>query len=148
MSYVLHGESRLRMNLARVSAQDLARLGSKLVGSGLSLAKKLQIPAGQSVCLISPPAGFEIDAPVSSGTDAFALLLFARDAKSLMSQGKPVFEAAKRDGLAWIAYPKAGQLGTDLNRDKLSELMKPKGIQPVRLVSLDETWSAMRFSPG
>jgi len=114
----------------------------------MSLAKKLQIPSGQSICLISPPKGFEIDAPVSAKPDAFAILLFARDEKSLVTLGKPVFEAAKRDALTWIAYPKAGQLDTDLNRDRLSEFMKPKGIQPVRLVSLDETWSAMRFRPA
>jgi len=117
-------------------------------GEQMSLAKKLQIPAGKSVYLINPPKGFVIDAPVSSSHESSALLLFARDSKSVVSLGGPVFKAAKRDGLAWIAYPKAGQLDTDLNRDKLAELVKPRGIQPVRLVSLDETWSAMRFRPA
>ena len=112
----------------------------------MSIAEKLQIKRGQSLRLINPPKGFEVDAVTSDEADA--LLLFARDSKSLKSLGNPVFEAAKRDGLAWIAYPKAGKLGTDLNRDKLSELVKPLGIQPVRLVSLDDTWSAMRFRPG
>jgi hypothetical protein len=113
----------------------------------MSIAKKLQIRQGQSICLISPPMGFKLDAPTDKSGEG-ALLLFARERKSLMSLGKPVFEAARQDRLAWIAYPKAGKMGTDLNRDKLAALVKPLGIQPVRLVSLDDTWSAMRFRPA
>jgi hypothetical protein len=56
-------------------------------------------------------------------------------------------EVAKLDGLAWIAYPKAGKLGTDLNRDILWKHMLEKGIEAVRQVSVDETWSAIRFRP-
>jgi hypothetical protein len=111
-----------------------------------SIAKKLQLRDGQSVRLINPPAGFEIDGhPSDSKGDA--LLLFAQDGKRLNDMGKPVIEAAKKDRLAWIAYPKAGKLGTDLNRDKLAEMLKAPGLRPVRLVSLDDTWAAMRFRP-
>jgi len=87
-----------------------------------------------------------LDAPLSNRGDA--ILLFARDSKSLKAKGNAFVDAAKRDLLAWVAYPKAGKLDTDLNRDELSELMKPMGIQPVRLVSLDDTWSAIRFRPA
>jgi hypothetical protein len=111
----------------------------------MSLGKKLQIRSGQTIRVLNAPEGFELDSASDKGD---AILLFARDSKSLKAQGTTVVEAARRDKLAWIAYPKAGNLGTDLNRDKLSGLMKPLGIQPVRLVSLDETWSAMRFRPG
>jgi len=113
----------------------------------VSLAGKLQVPRGSRIRVINAPEGFQIDAPVAQGSQV-AILLFARDSKTLKSIGKPVFEAAKADGLAWIAYPKAGQLGTDLNRDILWKLLKPMGIQPVRQVSLDGTWSAMRFRPS
>ena len=91
--------------------------------------------------------GFKLDVPTAM-SGAHVLLLFARESESLMSHGKPVFEAARQDRSAWIAYPKAGKMGTDLNRDKLAALVKPLGIQPVRLVSLDDTWSAMRFRPA
>jgi hypothetical protein len=113
----------------------------------MSMAKKLQLPTGRKIRLINPPRGFKIDAPVSD-REAEAILLFAADSKTLERLGGPVFEAARMDKLAWVAYPKAGKLDTDLNRDKLSEIVKPQRIQPVRLVSLDETWSAMRFRPG
>lgn len=54
-------------------------------------------------------------------------------------------EGARADHLAWAAYPKAGQLGTDLNRDILWKHMEEHGIKPVRQVAIDGTWSAMRF---
>ena len=40
---------------------------------------------------------------------------------------------------------KAGQLGTDLNRDILAAALAGQGVQPVRQVAIDETWSALRF---
>jgi hypothetical protein len=112
----------------------------------VSLARKLQIPDGQRVCVINPPTGFQIDAPIATDSQN-AVLLFAADSKTLTKLGRPVFQAAKADRLAWIAYPKAGQLGTDLNRDILWKTLEPLGIRAVRQISIDDTWSAMRFRP-
>jgi len=60
----------------------------------------------------------------------------------------PAVEAARHDRLAWIAYHRAGQLGTDINRDSLAASVAELGIRPVRQVSLDEVWSALRFRPA
>lgn len=56
--------------------------------------------------------------------------------------------SGEADRLAWIAYPKAGQLGTDLNRDILWQHLLPRGITGVRQISIDDVWSAMRFRPS
>jgi hypothetical protein len=66
--------------------------------------------------------------------------------------GKPVDVAlpgvaGAASAIAWLAYPKAGKLDTDLNRDILWRHMLGKGIQGVRQIALDEVWSAMRFRP-
>ncbi len=66
----------------------------------------------------------------------------------VVSTGQPALEAARRDKLAWIAYPKARKLGTDLNRDVLSESVASEGVQPVRQVAIDDVWSALRFRPA
>jgi len=48
--------------------------------------------------------------------------------------------AAARDGrLAWTGHPGGGQLGTDLNRDRLVAALADQGVQPVRQVSIDDT---------
>ena len=45
----------------------------------------------------------------------------------------------------WICYPKAGQLGTELNRDLLHGLAAEQGWDAVRQIALDEVWSALAF---
>lgn len=50
-----------------------------------------------------------------------------------------------KNGLLWIAYPKNKLLQTDLNRDRLHSLLRNYDLDGVSLISLSETWSAMRF---
>jgi hypothetical protein len=51
-------------------------------------------------------------------------------------------------GLLWLAYPKkSSKIKTDVNRDILWEALKPTGWRPVRMISLDDTWSVMRMRP-
>jgi hypothetical protein len=44
--------------------------------------------------------------------------------------------------------PGRRKLGTDLNRDRLAAALAGHGVQPVRQVSIDATWSALRFRPA
>jgi hypothetical protein len=48
-------------------------------------------------------------------------------------------------GALWVAYPKAGQLGTDLNRDSLARVLQAAGLEPVAQIAVDDVWSALRF---
>ena len=119
----------------------------------MSLAKKLQIKEGQSVSVLHAPAGLEIDLPegvrrTSSVTGSEVVIVFATNRAELGTRADPFVKAARRDALAWIAYPKAGQLGTDLNRDSLWQLLESRGIRPVRQVAIDDVWSALRFRPA
>lgn len=113
----------------------------------MDLTKKLQIPAGTPVFLVNQPRGFNPGTPVSKTDHGAAVLVFAVNSRKLKENAGAAIRAAKADRLSWIAYPKAGQLETDLGRDILQELMEPHGIEGVRLVSVDEVWSAMRFRP-
>jgi hypothetical protein len=47
-----------------------------------------------------------------------------------------------------VAYPKSGQLGTDLNRNSLASLLAESDVQPVRQIAIDDVWSALRFRPA
>jgi hypothetical protein len=116
----------------------------------MELTKKLQIPPGTPIFLINAPEEIQLgDAKISKKLDStVAVLLFAETSKTLSnSSSKPAITSAQADRLSWIAYPKAGQLATDLNRDKLVAALAPQNIEGVRLVSIDEVWSAMRFRP-
>ena len=80
---------------------------------------------------------------------ADAVIGFAQSAADLASDdAAAVVAAAARDALAWVAYPKAGQLGTDLNRDTVAAALTDRGVRPVRQVAIDDVWSALRFRPA
>jgi hypothetical protein len=119
----------------------------------VTVAEKLQIRPGTAVALLNAPDRVRIVLPEGcSETDdpatADAVLLFTTGSDDLAARAAPFVEAARRDALAWVAYPKAGQLGTDLNRDSLWELLSGRAIRPVRQVSIDDVWSALRFRPA
>ena len=78
--------------------------------------------------------------------DADVVIGFVISASDL-DAASAVCSAALDDRLAWIAYPKSRQLGTDLNRDSLAALVAARGARPVRSVSIDGIWSAIRFRP-
>lgn len=117
----------------------------------MDLAAKLQLKSGQKAQCLSVPATMadvlaDIVAPAGDG---LALLVFVRDQTELAAERDRIVAAAAEDRLTWVAYPKAGQLGTDLNRDSLAADICADGrARPVRQVSLDEVWSALRFRPA
>jgi hypothetical protein len=114
---------------------------------GMDLEGKLQLN-DRKLCLLNPPKGFAFDGPTADKpTPGGAVLLFVATLADVKKNKAPVVAAAKRDDHAWIAYPKAGQLGTDLNRDILWQFLLKDGIQGVRQIAIDDVWSAMRFRP-
>jgi hypothetical protein len=119
----------------------------------VDVTAKLQIKPGQRVAALA--AGGDVPSVVTPGANppadpgaADAVVAFARNQAELDSVAAPAIEAARRGKLAWIAYPKAGKLGTGLNRDILAALLTARGVQPVRQVAIDDTWSALRFRPA
>ena len=118
----------------------------------MNVTAKLQIQPGQRVAVLAAcevPAVTAGDAnPAEEPGAADAVVAFARNKAELGTVAVPAVEAARQDRLAWVAYPKAGKLGTDLNRDVLAALLAGQGVQPVRQVAIDETWSALRFRPA
>jgi len=116
----------------------------------MSVAKKLQTKPGQQVAVLNAPADVELDFDpadvVEEPAEADAVLLFVTSSADLATrEGASLVQAARRDALAWVAYPKAGQLDTDLNRDSLNSLLMERGVRGVRQIAIDDTWSALRF---
>ena len=113
----------------------------------MSIASKLQLKEGETVRLVNAPKDLDLEMKTaSSGADA--VLVFVRNQAELGKHAEVALDHAADDRVTWIAYPKAGQLDTDLNRDTLWKLLEGKGVRPVRQVALDDTWSALRFRPA
>ncbi|MGV9245501.1 hypothetical protein [Streptomyces sp. NPDC003710] len=116
----------------------------------MSVISKLQIKPGQSVVVLGKPndVHLEIEA-AGDAASADAVLAFVTTSGDLMgADAQAALAAAQRDALAWVAYPKGGKLGTDLNRDTLAAALSERGVRPVRQIAIDDTWSALRFRPG
>ncbi|HEY8171619.1 MAG TPA: DUF3052 domain-containing protein [Dehalococcoidia bacterium] len=121
------------------------------------LAKKLQIKPGNHVLVLDAPAGFlEALAPLPDGASTahaakghFDMVqLFAKDMAAFEKRVEIAARSMKPGGILWVAWPKASKLDTDLSRDILLVAAQHHGLRAVASVSLDETWSALRFKPA
>jgi hypothetical protein len=114
----------------------------------MDLAGKLQTK-DLPLCIVNAPKGFVWDGPVAKDPKtAKAILVFMKNSDELRVRSAPLIAAARRDAIAYLAYPKAGQLGTDLDRDNIWVMLQEQGIRPVRSIAIDDVWSALRFRPG
>jgi hypothetical protein len=119
------------------------------------VVKKLRIAGGQRVLVLNADEAQKSllsdlpgDARMVDAQDADAVVLFARDSSELKEHVRRAVEAAERDRLFWICYPKKGTSEeSDLSRDRVRELTADTGVEAVSQTALDSTWSALRFRP-
>jgi uncharacterized protein YndB with AHSA1/START domain len=122
------------------------------------LAKKLHIKPGHRILLIKEPAGYRsllqplpegAELANGKGKDFDCVQLFVASVKELNSAAPKAVKAVKPDGLLWICYPKgSSKVKSDLTRDSGWDAVTKAGLEGVSLVSIDDTWSAMRFRPA
>ena len=125
--------------------------------SSKPIPQKLFIKENYVVLLVNEPEGYRdllIDLPdgvqvVSSSSEPVDFVhLFVRDKAELEDHLEKTNEYVKKDGLFWLSYPKGtSKTKTDINRDSIWAYSKTLGIRPVTMISIDDTWSAMRFKP-
>ena len=73
-------------------------------------------------------------------------LVFAVNQKQLAGILLDVIPALQEDAKLWIAYPKlTSKIASDLSRDKNWDFVSDYGFEAVRMVALDNVWSAGRF---
>jgi hypothetical protein len=75
-------------------------------------------------------------------------LVFIYDNKDLLDFLKNTLELIEPDSVLWFAYPKGtAKIKTDINRDTIRVTSESFGITTVTAISMDDTWSALRFRP-
>ena len=73
-------------------------------------------------------------------------LIFAVNQKQLADILVDVIPALQDDAKLWIAYPKlTSKIASDLSRDKNWNFVSDHGFEAVRMIALDNVWSAGRF---
>lgn len=119
----------------------------------MNIAAKLQLKPGSTIAVLGLPDDVQLHLPedvhsTSEAANADGVIAFAINGAALESTAAPAITAACEDRLAWIAYPKAAKLDTDLNRDVLARLAQQRGARPVRQIAVNDVWSAIRFRPA
>jgi hypothetical protein len=123
-----------------------------------SLLKKLRIQPGQHIMFMNPPDGYfeklgdlpeRVQIVEKSAAELDFVQLFVMNIADLEEFAPAAIKSIRHDGLLWICYPKkSSKVETDISRDVGWEIMAENGFRPVTQVSIDETWSALRFRPA
>ena len=74
-------------------------------------------------------------------------LCFATKKNEVDAFADAVAKASEGDAVVWVAYPKGSskKYKCEFNRDTGWDRMGANGFEPVRMVAIDEDWSALRF---
>lgn len=120
-----------------------------------ALLQKLKLSQGETLLLLNLPVGLEplfsdtsYHTKAAQGSTYSTLLLFVHEVAELEQWAPQALEALESGGKLWIAYPKKSSgHKTDIHRDQGWHLLVQRGYGAVAAVSIDATWSALRFKP-
>lgn len=125
-----------------------------------TLAKKLRILPGNRLLLLNAPDGYltllaplpdgvEVASGATEHTGTFDVVqAFTHDRAALDRLWPTALAATRPGGVLWICWPKqSAKLATDLDRDALWAAVHTHGWSGVTSVSVNATWSALRFRP-
>jgi len=122
-----------------------------------STFEKLNLKDLKRIVVLNAPGSFEPELKTLSGVTvlrnlegregvAFSLA-FVTKQKEVDTLGKTIGKKAEGDAVVWFAYPKGSskKYKSEINRDDGWAVMGKAGFEPVRMVAIDEDWSAIRF---
>ena len=116
-------------------------------------SKKMGIKEGARAYLRNAPAE-AVQAIDPSGLDVASRLTGQFDYIHLFTKSEEEFDDLfpklkahlKPTGMLWVSWPKNRKLGTDLTLTKVIELGYNHGLVESKTISIDETWSAIKFT--
>jgi hypothetical protein len=116
--------------------------------------KKLQSP----VFVVNAPDSFnkdlneirtdaEVKSSLSKAKDISFFLAFVTRQKEVDDLAAAIAPIISTDAVIWFAYPKgtSKKYKCEFNRDNGWQELGNQGFEPVRMVAIDEDWSALRF---
>lgn len=122
-----------------------------------ALLKKLNFKNQESITILNAPDSFSeemndfknylgINQEISSYKIEF-VLIFVTKQEEIDNLIPEIVERMEEDGLLWMVYPKgtSKKYKCDFNRDTGWAILGKFGYEPVRMVAIDEDWSALRF---
>jgi hypothetical protein len=122
-----------------------------------SVFEKLNIKDQHDILVVNAPSSFEPELAKLKGIAVHRdpkpmrevpfSLSFVTTQQEVDTLTRAIASKAKGDAIVWFAYPKgtSKKYKCDFNRDTGWTALGKAGFEPVRMVAIDEDWSAVRF---
>jgi len=121
------------------------------------LSKKLQVKPGSQWLLFNAPANYlPLIEPLPDGVQISydangeynGIQLFIKNSTELTASLQIIKPLLKPDTIFWITYPKKSSgIQTDLEMMSSWDELSALGLRVVTSISVNETWTALRFKP-
>src|SRR5262245_38253909 len=122
-----------------------------------SVFEKLNYKDQREILVVNAPSSFEQELSKLKGvaihrnpktmTEVPFSLSFVTKQVEVDTFARTLASKAGGDAIVWFAYPKGSskKYKCDFNRDTGWAALGKAGFEPVRMVAIDEDWSAIRF---
>jgi hypothetical protein len=122
-----------------------------------SVFAKLNLKDQKQILVLWPPESFERELAALDGVEILRdlkrakavqfSLAFVTKQEEVDALAPVIANKAEGDAVVWFAYPKRSskKYKSQINRDNGWNILGREGFEPVRMVAIDEDWSALRF---
>lgn len=121
-----------------------------------SVFAKLNLKDQTQITVLNAPQGFEAELKALEGIEVLRdaksknigfVLAFVTKQAEVDALSKVVSQKAAGDAVVWFAYPKGSskRYTCEFSRDTGWQELGKAGFEPVRIVAIDQDWSALRF---
>jgi hypothetical protein len=122
------------------------------------LFKKLNFKDQPHIVVLNAPESFsaqvldmqsftQVHSDLKSAPNVNFVMAFCTQQAQVDSCAVAIAEQLVGDGIVWMVYPKgtSKRYQCEFNRDNGWAILGQLGFEPVRMVAIDEDWSALRF---
>jgi hypothetical protein len=118
---------------------------------------KLNLKDHKQIVVLDSPGSFESELEALKGVEIIRdlrkakevtfFLAFVTTQEQINALAPAIAGKAGGDAIVWFAYPKgtSQKYKSQINRDSGWNMLGHEGFEPVRMVAIDEDWSAKRF---
>ena len=117
-----------------------------------TVAQKARVKPGTTIAVLNPvpgvmeSLGLPADVRFVEPSDAQLVFLFVSSRAELDSRMPAAVDALASEAALWVFFRKGSKAaGLDMNRDDVWAVAERKGMRPLGLVGVDDTWAAFRF---
>ena len=123
----------------------------------LTVFAKLNLKDHNQIVVLDSPRSFESELAALKGVEIIRdlkkakevtfSLAFVTTTKEIDALAPAIARKAEGDAIVWFAYPKgtSKKYKSQISRDNGWNVLGREGFEPVRMVAIDEDWSAKRF---